>query len=268
MLCQFVRQFICRCIAEHRRAFLTKSFAILCKKYLGYYENLNYDPYSNGEQFVLRSLSRKDMSCIFDVGACIGDWASMAHKIFPGATIHCFEIIQPTVERLKENVKQIRNVVVNDFGLSDKEGVVKVRYFPSDPTHSTMAKYPHKLEYIVTNGLVMTGDSYIEKHGIDRVNFLKMDVEGAECLVLHGLFKAITDGKIDVIQFEYGKVNILMNFILRDFYEFFQKHGYIIGKIYPNYVDFRDYDFNHEDFYGPNYLAVRRDQHELIKLMS
>lgn len=30
---------------------------------------------------------------------------------------------------------------------------------------------------------------------------------------------------------------------------------YAVGKIYPDYVDFRDYDLGDEDFLGPNYLA-------------
>jgi hypothetical protein len=30
-----------------------------------------------------------------------------------------------------------------------------------------------------------------------------------------------------------------------------------VGKIYPDYVDFRDYDLSDEDFLGPNYLACR-----------
>ena len=46
-------------------------------------------------------------------------------------------------------------------------------------------------------------------------------------------------------------------FLLRDFYLLFAGYGYVVGKIYPDYVEFRDYDLGDEDFIGPNYLACR-----------
>jgi len=38
-----------------------------------------------------------------------------------------------------------------------------------------------------------------------------------------------------------------------------------LGKIYPNYVDFREYRFQDEDFLGPNYLAVHSSLESLIE---
>jgi len=32
--------------------------------------------------------------------------------------------------------------------------------------------------------------------------------------------------------------------------------GYTIGKLYANYIDFREYEQPMEDFLGPNYIAV------------
>jgi len=58
-----------------------------------------------------------------------------------------------------------------------------------------------------------------------------------------------------LVQFEYGRVNILTHFLLRDFYELFARFGYVVGKIYPDHVDFRSYDLGDEDFLGPNYFA-------------
>jgi FkbM family methyltransferase len=240
----------------------------MCKKFLAKYENLNYDPYSNGEEFILRALADQGLRCIFDVGACVGRWALMAHSIFPGASVHCFEIVPSNIAKLSQNVSRFPNIIVNGCGLSDNEGVVKVRYFPDHPSLSTTTEYPHDLEHLVTYGNVITGDSYVQRHRIVQVNFLKVDVEGAEHLVFGGLSRTIREGKIDVIQFEYGKVNILTKFLLRDIYEFLQNNGYVVGKIYPNYVDFRDYDLSHEDFYGPNYLAVRKEHHGLTKLLA
>ncbi len=98
------------------------------------------------------------------------------------------------------------------------------------------------------------------------VDFLKLDVEGAEHLVLEGLENQLREQRVRFVQFEYGRVNILTHFLLRDFYQLFAKHGYVVGKIYPDHVDFREYDLNDEDFVGPNYLACRAGDEALPRL--
>ena len=54
--------------------------------------------------------------------------------------------------------------------------------------------------------------------------------------------------------------SILTRFLLKDFHELFAEHGYVVGKIYPDHVDIRDYDLGDEDFLGPNYLACRAEE--------
>ena len=53
-----------------------------------------------------------------------------------------------------------------------------------------------------------------------------------------------------------------------DFYEFFTQKNYVVGKIYPNYVDFKDYTLDDENFLGPNYLAVKKEYQDLISALS
>ncbi len=62
----------------------------------------------------------------------------------------------------------------------------------------------------------MRGDEFLAREGIGRVDFLKLDVEGAEHLVLQGLNEYLQKGRIRLVQFEYGLVNILTHFLLRD----------------------------------------------------
>ncbi len=115
---------------------------------------------------------------------------------------------------------------------------------------------------------VMTGDSYMKKYGIEHIDFLKVDVEGAESRVLKGFKSALLNKKIDIIQFEYNEYAIVSRFLLIDFYNLLVPHGYKIGKIYTDYVDIRDYDLSHERFVAPNYLAVREDRADLLDLLS
>ena len=126
--------------------------------------------------------------------------------------------------------------------------------------------YPHRWAGERIDCAVMRGDEFLTREGISRVDFLKLDVEGAEHLVLEGLEGALREGKVRFVQFEYGRVNILTRFLLRDFYELFRSYGYVVGKIYPDHVDFRDYDLGDEDFLGPNYLACQAGDPMVRKL--
>jgi hypothetical protein len=86
--------------------------------------------------------------------------------------------------------------------------------------------------------------------------------------VLKGFSGMLERKVIDLVQFEYGRVSIVHGFLLRDFYAFFRERGYVVGKIYPNYIDFRDYDMSDEDFLGPNYLACRADKADYIDALK
>jgi hypothetical protein len=46
---------------------------------------------------------------------------------------------------------------------------------------------------------------------------------------------------------------------LKDFYNLLTPFGYVIGKLYSNYIDFRPHEAEMEHFLGPNYFALRKN---------
>jgi hypothetical protein len=95
-----------------------------------------------------------------------------------------------------------------------------------------------------------------------------MDVEGAEHLVLHGFQKTLDREAVDLIQFEYGKYSILTHFLLADYYRLFESKGFVIGKLFPEGVQFRPYSLDDEDFLGPNFVACRKTRNDLIDALQ
>jgi hypothetical protein len=112
------------------------------------------------------------------------------------------------------------------------------------------------------------GDEFMEKNNINSVDLLKLDIEGAEFDALLGFENSIKSGKIKAIQFEYGYINISTKKLLIDFYSFFEANGYVLGKIFPKTVEFRKYEFKYEDFIGPNFIAVKKAETNLINSLS
>jgi hypothetical protein len=41
-----------------------------------------------------------------------------------------------------------------------------------------------------------------------------------------------------------------------------------VGKIFPKKVEFRKYNFIYEDFIGPNFIAVKKSETDLIASLS
>ena len=237
--------------------------SIFCREFVRAYKNWNYDWRSNGEQWLLYRLSAFNPSVVFDVGANVGEWLSLARGALPEAQLHAFEIVETTFAVLQEHFTAAPGVTLNNFGLSDRSGAITMHLFDQSNTLSSHVAYPHGGFRQVTCP-VRRGDEYIKESGIDRIDLLKVDVEGAEHLVLSGFGAALDAGRIDVIQFEYGKVNIITHFMLRDFYEFLEARGYVVGKLFPDHVDFRPYVLEDEDFLGPNYIAVRKVRPDII----
>jgi FkbM family methyltransferase len=255
-------------IAAHRRALPLRSLAACCTRFLDAYDNVNSESSVNGEQFVLKAVETADVRCVFDVGANVGNWTRLACAAFPGAVVHCFELDEDTCRTLGAHMTDQKRVIVNCQGLSDAPGQVSFKAYPDASELTSMLDYPHAAASVRKVGCVLAGDEYVEANRLDKVDFLKIDVEGAERNVLAGFSRTISRGAIDIIQFEYGRANILAHHLLRDLYGFFEAHAYVIGKIYPNHVDFRAYRLSDEDFRGLNYLAVRESRQDLITRLS
>lgn len=257
-----------RLVARHRDNHAVRAIATFARRYLDSFENLDYDVEYNGERRVLETFGRIGTKCVFDVGANVGNWALCARQAIPSAEIHCFELVPATAAELRRNTNGDDGIVVNGFGLSDRVASVDVRYFPGQSALSSTVAYSHALDFVTVRGNVDTGDAYLERCGIEHVDLLKIDVEGAEGAVLEGFSAALSAGRIRAVQFEYGRANVVTRCLLKDHYERFEPLGYRVGKIYPTKVDFRGYRYEDEDFRGPNYLAVADSATELIAALA
>lgn len=257
-----------RWLARHRTRPSVRAGAKLALRYLRGFENFDYDMEHNGEIRVLRRAALNRPTVVFDVGANTGQWSLRAAELAPQAAIHSFEIVPSTALKLGERCAMNARIVVNGFGLSDATRVVKVNVpAPCSPLSSTVGVVL-RAGGDWLDGRVRRGDEYATSVGISHIDLLKIDVEGAEDLVLRGFNGLLSSKSIDAIQFEYGLVAIRTKFLLADFYDLFSGYGYVVGKIYPREVAFKPYHLEAEDLHGPNFLAVPQDRPDLIRLFS
>ena len=74
-----------------------------------------------------------------------------------------------------------------------------------------------------------TTDNAIADLGLDHVNFMKIDVEGAELLVLQGASHSLKAKAIDSLAFEFESANIYSRVFFRDFWDLLTDHGYSLS---------------------------------------
>ena len=255
-------------IARYRKQFLVRKTAGLFRHFLSRYDNLEYRQELNGEFFVLKTLARFPIKTIFDVGANVGNWSLAAASFFPGAGIHSFEISEETFRELAANTRGSNAVRCVNVGLAERDSTVQLHYCEGNSTLTTIFDYPHPMPSREVQAAVRTGSGYCKDAGVEHIDLLKIDVEGMDHLVLEGFADMFDRDAIDVVQFEYGKANILSRFLLRDFHQWFESRGFAVGKIYPAYVDFRSYSLDDENFMGPNFLACRRSNVDYLRALG
>ena len=236
--------------------------------YLGFYYiglwGMNYgrtsDLQESGELKALRQIQKllpKTPLVLMDVGANIGDYSITLSSEFPNAEIHAFEPVSATYSLLAKNVDQYKNIHTHNIALGESSQSQDI-YFGTNNTHSSMIGLRgdsgslQKKETIQVEAL----DSYFMAMTLDKIDFLKIDVEGFEINVLRGAKKLLDEKKIGCIQFEFGGTMIDARIFLKDFYDILGSNYtlYRVTKcgLYPMGV----YQPHFEIFHYCNYVAL------------
>jgi len=100
-------------------------------------------------------------------------------------------------------------------------------------------------------------DSLCSELRIDRIDLLKLDVEGHELDVLKGAEEMLHRGAIRTIAFEFGGCNIDSRTFFQDFWYRLAPLGYNVGRILPSgrVLPIPKYSEALETFTTTNYLA-------------
>lgn len=147
-----------------------------------------------------------------DIGANIGVFT--CYIAAKGRTVHSFEPISETFSRLKSNVEfndQHDAVKLNCLAVGEEEGLVAFDVQDDAPATNRMA-LPN--EHSAANAAdarmipVVSLDTYCAEQGIERIAFLKIDVEGMEPFVIRGARNLLNQKKITVVLIEVCPVNL------------------------------------------------------------
>jgi FkbM family methyltransferase len=151
-----------------------------------------------------RHLVRPGMTVV-DVGAHIGYYSRLLSEMVGSqGQVLAFEPDPENFATLTSNLSPPRysNVQAFNCALSDRDGVLPLHRSLGNSNHSLLAGYTESQETVEVE--TVTLDAFLAARGIDRVDFIKIDVEGAEPLVLAGMTRTITHSPDLTMLVEYN----------------------------------------------------------------
>ena len=160
--------------------------------------------------FLRRSLKPGDI--FLDIGANGGIYTVIAAKqVGPEGRVYAFEPGERELKLLKHNIKinNLTNVTVVECAVSDKSGVAKFAIVRDGALNSLAnLKRPEqqiqRWQTVITTSL----DDFVVNYSIPKVDFIKIDVEGAEKLVIDGAKKLMASNNRITILFESSDHNV------------------------------------------------------------
>lgn len=153
-------------------------------------EILKYGVFERDSTKLSKELIKPGM-VVADVGANFGYYTVIFSKLVgEDGFVHAFEPSCRFRGRLLEHLKMnnCHNVSVSEFGLSDRnESLTLFGGGDSATLHWVGRDCP----VVEENIIVMTLDDYVEENEIDRIDFIKVDIDGHEPKFIDGAIKTI-----------------------------------------------------------------------------
>lgn len=245
-----------------------KRYFLLLRKFKkNWYYNIGpnrvyYDPVLSGighriyfdgsfESSYLKLCSRylqKD-SVVFDIGANIGIHSVCFSNISSEGTVYSFEPAISTYRFLLKNISNCNNVIPINAGISDLNSTLE--FYESDDNALSSFKDTQrdsvKKKYEV---LCFKIDDFAKLFSINKLDFVKIDVEGFEHEVLKGMRETIFKYKPVIFCEVYQGTNSNTNPELT--FRFIEELGYDIFNMVEDHLK----EFQAHDDKEPNYLFI------------
>jgi FkbM family methyltransferase len=178
---------------------------------------------------------------VFDVGANIGELTLLFSRfVGPEGQVHTFEAASETFRRLHDVIQAAGrpNVTLSHKAVSDHCGTARFHVYPSEYSGwNTLADRPLQ-DYgidvrpaLIEEVPTITIDDYCQEHRIDRIDLLKIDVEGAEYQVLCGARRMLAERRIACCLFEFGQTTFDMGNSPSQLQGIASEYGYAIRNL-------------------------------------
>jgi FkbM family methyltransferase len=149
--------------------------------------------YERSELKTLDKFLNKD-SIFIDVGANIGLYTLCASKLIgENGKVFCFEPYSENFNSLTNNIaiNNLLNVQAEKLAVGEKEGSIKL-YYDTREKNLGMVSSNYIEDSFSEEVKMVSLDSYLQNKPFDRIDFIKIDIEGSEYSALLGMQNILT----------------------------------------------------------------------------
>jgi FkbM family methyltransferase len=159
-----------------------------------------YSYYELGTTRLLRRLLERKR-VFFDVGANIGYYTFLAAALLEGrGAVHAFEPWGVVFDDLAANARLngFRCLNLNQVALGERDGEARL-FLPGTHEWTMASLVADSAGQAFDNVRTQRFDSYCRERGIDTMDLMKIDVEGAELQVLQGMGSLLSRWRPDIV---------------------------------------------------------------------
>lgn len=134
---------------------------------------------------------------VVDIGANIGYYTLIAANRAKNGSVHSFEPVTENYNLLKQNIRlnHLENVFANNAGVSNKQSF-EAYYISTDENKGMSGLKPaENFSGISEEKETITLDDYAVKNNLERIDLIKIDIEGNELNTLKGMQKVLERDK-------------------------------------------------------------------------
>jgi FkbM family methyltransferase len=144
---------------------------------------------------------------IFDIGANEGEITDRYSKMFPTATIYSFEPVPEVFTILERKFHENPQIIVNQLAVSDAVGTADfyLHGYEASGWNSMLPKLPGSIvpeDVSAVKVPTITIDGFCDRHNINTIDLLKLDIQGGELRALKGALNMLQKGVIKLIYSE------------------------------------------------------------------
>jgi FkbM family methyltransferase len=186
-------------------------------------------------------------ACVLDLGANIGITSIALANICKKGKVAAVEPVPITFKMLQSNVKKanLNNISLHNFAIGNKKGEIAMQLRTDFLAGAFVAdRYQADYQHQTVNVNIECLDDIFDQFGYNRLDFIKMDLEGYELFALEGAKKTINKFKpIVYLEMNHWCLNVFYRITLPEFKERLQSlFPYIFAIEYPSYLDFTTVD--------------------------
>jgi FkbM family methyltransferase len=201
------------------------------------------------------SMFKFEPAVIYDIGAFEGVWTEECRKLYPDADYVQFEA------NTKKRPYLQSNAMIDVLGDKDGEIVDYYRTTAAPETGNSILReqssFFNDSVCLVEKRTMRTLDSLVDEYSIPLPNFMKLDTQGSELMILRGGSRCLEHAEIVLMEVSLHPLNASSP-LIADVLAFMKERGFVM-------FDIAELDFNAHNLNQIDVLFCRPESQYLIK---